>query len=209
MSVYKVMDTKNNTSTPFHPVPDSESTVCELSDPSKWVDLYGDYLYRFALMRLRDSQLAEDAVQDTLLAALKARTSFEGHSTERTWLTGILKRKIIDHFRRIAKEIDVPPEELPAADSTEAQRPGEWLIDPNDPTERQEFWSYLNKCLDRLPPKAAVLFVLREVEQMPAEEICNIMSVSPTNLRVSLHRVRKQLRRCLEQHWMEVDRVKP
>jgi len=209
LAVYQVMDTDKKETTQTHSKAGPESARAGLSDPREWVASYGDYLYRFALLRLRDPQLAEDAVQETLLAALKARTSFQGHSTERTWLTGILKRKIIDSFRRMGKEMDLGAEDRTTVESTEPQRPGEWLIDPQDPTERHEFWTYLNACLDRLPQKPAILFVLREVEQMPVEEICNVMGVSPTNLRVSLHRARKQLRNCLEQQWMELNKVKP
>lgn len=101
------------------------------------------------------------------------------------------------------------PEDYVANGAIEDSRPGKWLIDPNDPAERQEFWSFLNHCLDSLPQKLAVLFVLREVEQLPVEEICNVLGIQPTNLRVSLHRARKQLRHCLEKHWMEVDKVSP
>ncbi|MGA2245491.1 MAG: sigma factor [Verrucomicrobiota bacterium] len=75
-----------------------------LSDPERWVDEHGDYLFKFALMRLRDPQKAEDAVQETFLAALKGGQSFAGRSAEKSWLVGILKNKVCDHFRKTARE---------------------------------------------------------------------------------------------------------
>src|SRR6266851_5898098 len=76
-----------------------------LSDPERWVELYGDYLFKYALMRLRDAAGAEDAVQETFLAALKGGKSFAGRSAEKTWLVGIMKNKIIDHYRKASREI--------------------------------------------------------------------------------------------------------
>ena len=73
-------------------------------DPGKWLDDHGDYLFKYASFRLRDDTAAEDAVQETFLAALKAYERFEGRGSERTWLVGILKHKIIDHFRKASRE---------------------------------------------------------------------------------------------------------
>ncbi|MHC4945232.1 MAG: RNA polymerase sigma factor, partial [Planctomycetota bacterium] len=75
-----------------------------LSDPATWVDEHGDALYRFAITRLKDPEAAEEIVQETFLAALKAKDSFKGRSSERTWLIGILKNKVIDHFRKMSRE---------------------------------------------------------------------------------------------------------
>src|SRR5205085_12346938 len=74
------------------------------SEPSEWVDAHGNYLYRYALVRLRDTALAEDVVQETLLAALQSRHAYAGRSAERTWLTGILKHKLVDHFRKVSRQ---------------------------------------------------------------------------------------------------------
>src|SRR5215510_12490677 len=75
-------------------------------DPTIWLERHGDYLYRYAMLRLRDSSAAEDVVQETLLAALKSAARFAGASSERTWLVGILKHKISDWFRRQRETTD-------------------------------------------------------------------------------------------------------
>ncbi len=189
-----------------------------LSDPATWVDEYGDFLYRYAMQRLREKSVAEDVVQETFLAALAARDSFAGQSTERTWLVGILKRKIVDHFRKSTREVDFD-EQLDPGDKTNddyrssglqagtwksGRKPDDWIIDPTDSAEQGEFWRLLNICIDGLDARHGVAFVLREMEEMEGKAICNVMDISPTNLRVMLYRARKQLRRCLELKWMKV-----
>src|SRR5436190_21724511 len=77
------------------------------ADPGRWLDDHGDYLFKYASFRLRDDTAAEDAVQETFLAALKAYRKFEGRGSERTWLVGILKHKIIDHFRKALREAPI------------------------------------------------------------------------------------------------------
>ncbi|MCP4583100.1 MAG: sigma-70 family RNA polymerase sigma factor [candidate division Zixibacteria bacterium] len=188
-----------------------------LSDPDTWVDKYGDYLYRYALARLRDKRQAEDAVQETFLAALQARSNFAGQSSEKTWLVGILKNKIIDLFRKSERESK--HEDIDAyytsADDDFAQsganigqwqinrRPADWAIDSSNSSEVNEFWEFLMACLSQVPKKIADIYVLREIEGFENEEICNKLDVSATNIRVMLHRARKQLRRCLELNWLE------
>lgn len=188
----------------------------ELSDPGGWVARHGDYLFRFAMKRVRDEAVAEDVVQETFLAALKARDRFAGQSTERTWLTGILKNKIIDHFRRSGREVSFEVDDRTGAGEDNYvpsgpesgnwapdKRPADWQLNPGDRAEQQEFWEYLNRCLDSLDHKYSLVFVLREIEEMVTEEICNVLDVTSTNLRVILYRARKQLRACLESHWLE------
>ncbi|NIR14014.1 MAG: hypothetical protein GWN86_08695, partial [Desulfobacterales bacterium] len=77
----------------------SEATFQTL-DPEAWVDQYGDYLYRYAISRIHEPAVAEDLVQETLLAALQGKEGFKGRSSEKTWLTGILKYKIVDYIRK-------------------------------------------------------------------------------------------------------------
>lgn len=187
-----------------------------LSDPRTWVDLYGDFLVNYAYSRLRDQIAAEDVTQETFLAALKARDRFTGSSSEKTWLTGILKHKIIDHIRRRAREVAVDDvEQLPVERHSPytageghgghwkpGAGPRAWPDDPAMSLENKEFWEYLNLCLDSLPPRMAVLFTLYEMEELPGPEICKVMEISSTNLWVMLHRVRRQLRSCLEQNWL-------
>jgi RNA polymerase sigma-70 factor, ECF subfamily len=184
----------------------------QLSDAETWVDQHGDYLFRYALLRLRNKQLAEEVVQETFLAALKARDKFAGQSSEKTWLVGILKHKVIDQFRKASKE--VPLEEsgvLPAEREENFRTTGEWVghwkvtaapvewsADPIKLLEEREFRQALDECLASLPPRLAQVFILREIEEMSAEEICRTLNISESNLWVMLHRSRMQLRRSLE-----------
>jgi RNA polymerase sigma-70 factor (ECF subfamily) len=184
-------------------------------DPSGWLDRHGDYLFRYALTRLRDEAQAEDLVQETLLAALRGREAFAGRSSERTWLVGILKHKLIDHFRRGARETpagdllaDVPAHDEFFRDSGEwaghweaAFAPGSWELTPATALERAEFWEVLDGCLGALSERAARAFMLRELDGCPSEEICEVLGVSRSNLWVLLHRARLQLRRCVGAGW--------
>lgn len=183
----------------------------KISPPLQWVDLHGNYLYRFALSRLRHPDLAENMVQETFLAALTARKNFSGRSSERTWLIGILKHKIIDHLRRKYREI-------PATDLNEDQAavdnlfdsvehplkfPSGWIPNPRELTQNKEFWQTLEGCIKKLPDKTAHAFTLREMDKRETREICKILKITPTNLWVMLHRARLQLRECLEINWFE------
>ena len=179
------------------------------TDPAEWVDRYGDYLFRYAMLRLRDRPTAEDLVQETFLAALKARVSFSGKSSESTWLVGILKHKIADHFRNQAQEaplgdIDLrdPPGPSPFAVSGHwASGPTDWGGNPADLYREKKFLDQFTECLSRLSPNLANAFTLREIEGADTGEICKVLNVSETNLWVILHRARMQLRRCLETRW--------
>ncbi|HZS46159.1 MAG TPA: sigma-70 family RNA polymerase sigma factor [Blastocatellia bacterium] len=185
------------------------------SDPSSWVDLHGDYLYGYALLRLRDQSAAEDAVQETLLAAIQNRSKFEGRASERTWLTGILKHKIIDQFRRAGKESTVDDIEGAEFEHSDFFRdtgewknhwkpekaPVEWRATPAELVEQEEFWNIFVRCLSPLPKRIASAFTLREIDEMPSEEICKVLGISATNLWVMLHRARLHLRNCLQINW--------
>ena len=182
-----------------------------LLSPEKWVNQHGDYLFRFALGRLRNPELAENAVQETFLAALKSEKSFSGQSTERTWLIGILKHKIIDHYRRKYREIPVTDlqHDKEAVDSffdytgQPKKFPKNWLPDQRKLIENSEFWETFEDCLKHLPKITAEAFSLREIDKIKSEEICKILNINPTNLWVMLHRARLQLRGCLEINWFE------
>ncbi len=175
-------------------------------DPEIWVDEYGDYLFRYALFRLRDPAIAEEIVQETFLAALAARDKFAGQSSVKTWFVGILKHKIIDHIRKASRERRVGQDE-PPANSVEKpfdergswrEGPAEWSVNPRTIFERKEFREIFTRCLSNLPPRLCEAFVLRETENLDSEEICKILGVSATNLCVMLHRARMRLRECLE-----------
>jgi RNA polymerase sigma-70 factor, ECF subfamily len=178
-------------------------------DPSVWVDRYGDYLFRYAMLRLRDRPAAEDMVQETFLAALKDRGAFSGNSSEATWLVGILKHKIADHYRRQSREAPLEGGDLgehPDAGHFDGvghwtTGPAEWGGNPADLYRQGEFLEQFRKCLSELSPNHANAFTLREIEGLETAEICKVLGVSETNLWVILHRARALLRRCLEIRW--------
>lgn len=183
-------------------------------DPTVWVDRYGDYLFAFAFSRVRCSVTAEDIVRKTLLAALASRSAFAGESSEKTWLTGILKHKVIDHFRRNRQNADLTADEADLssydylfADETWKNHwtaetmPVEWKTTPERALETDEFSNVLKNCLGELPERIANAFTLHEMDGFQASEICDILQVSKENCRFMLHRARTHLRRCLEYGW--------
>lgn len=186
-----------------------------ISDPETWVDQHGDYLFRYAMMRLRNKELAENMVQETFLAALKGKGSFSGRSSERTWMVGILKHKIIDHYRKDFRE--KPVTDLQNLQSEEEQTvdqfydamdnprkyPKDWMPDQEAVLNSKEFWSVLHGCMDKLPKTTSAAFAMRELDDMDTPGICKELGISSTNLWVMLHRARLQLRECLERNWFE------
>lgn len=180
-------------------------------EAERWLDEHGNALYSFALLHLRDPHLAEDAVQETLLAALQARQRYSGSASVRTWLTGILKHKIIDEFRRQARDVPAAGSEEEAWEQTESEQVdhefknnGHWnhlLSDWGNPEKNlysEQFWSIIERCIGTMSPKAARLFVLRELWDMDSETVCMELSITPNNLWTSLHRARLGMRQCLE-----------
>jgi RNA polymerase sigma-70 factor (ECF subfamily) len=167
------------------------------------------YLLRFAALQLRDPNAVEDAVQETLLAALGGEAGFAGRSNLRTWLTGILKHKIVDIIRRAARE------PIAAADTVDdgsefdgefranghwTERPSTWS-EPHGVLEQKQFFSVLEQCLGRLPDKTARVFMMREHLGLDTDEICKELGITPTHCWVLLYRARMALRLCLEERW--------
>ena len=176
-----------------------------ISDPVSWVDEHGDFLYNYALGQLRDTGDAEDVVQETFLAALKAQNGFAGRSSERTWLVSILRHKICDHFRRKYRERCVPCDSQPTKNGAPSieesmlwvhETAAECLL-PDRRMELNEFRSALESALGLLPARIAQAFTMYEVEECSGREVCRRMEISEANLWVMLHRARKQLRSLL------------
>jgi RNA polymerase sigma-70 factor (ECF subfamily) len=194
----------------------ASSSASRLSDPKTWVEEHGNYLFRYALIRVRNETVAEDLVQDTLLAAFQGKERFSGQSTERSWLTGILKHKVLDHFRRQARERtvnadDSMPEELEGRfddlglwKREPESGPTDWGTDAAGLMQRKEFMAALKVCIAKLPPRCADAFVMREMEATDSDRIQELLGVSPSNFWVLLHRARMQLRLCLEQNWLKL-----
>jgi RNA polymerase sigma-70 factor (ECF subfamily) len=187
----------------------------KILDPTVWVEDYGDYLYSYAFSRVRNESVAEDIVQETLLAAIQSYDRFSNGSSEKTWLTGILKHKITDHFRRSGREFDLTAVESDMSDYdylferddewkghwNDSYAPVEWKATPEEVLQENEFQGILTHCLNELPERVANAFTMREMDGFSCNEICNVLSVSPNNYWVMLHRARLHLRRCIEFNW--------
>jgi RNA polymerase sigma-70 factor (ECF subfamily) len=174
-------------------------------DGDAWVDAHADALFRYALTRLRRREDAEDAVQETLLAALTAKRAFRGDSSERTWLIGILRHKIVDRIRADSRS---PVVGDPGQDQDWHPETGSWLRppqgwegDPGQLSETVDFWERVRACFAGLPDRQAQAFALRVMDDLPADEVCKQLGITPTNLWVMLHRARIRLRDCLERTW--------
>jgi len=177
------------------------------ADPGRWLELHGDAMYAWALLRVRVPALAEDMVQETLLAALGAVGGFRGQSSERTWLIGILKHKVLDHLRRSGREqplgehLDEDTGHIAGwFDETGhwSQPPGNWA-EPERVLEQEQFWAALSACLERLPERLRTLYALRELDGLETDELMDMLGISSrNNLWVMLSRARLQLRECLE-----------
>jgi RNA polymerase sigma-70 factor, ECF subfamily len=183
-----------------------------MTDPefAKRIDGHRAYLMRVAVLQLRDASLAEDVVQDTLLAALQGEAGFSGRSSLKTWLTGILKHKIVDAIRKKGREpvmstLDEESriEDFDALfdDTGHWESPSSDWGNPEAQLGRAQFFDVVQFCLDKLPPNTARVFMMREVMELDGSEICKELSITSTNLWVILYRARVALRLCLEQHW--------
>lgn len=186
--------------------------MSNLSNPRQWVDLYADDLYAYTIKIIPDTHQAENLIQETFLAALKAKESFKGNSAEKTWLIGILRHKITDYLRSKYKEIPVSnlaPDDVNVdsffdqVNQSLKNSPGSWDINPSQLLNKEEFWRAFEECLKRLPKKTAAAFSLSELDEMKSKEICKVLNVSATNLWSLLHRARIQLRQCLQINWFE------
>lgn len=167
------------------------------------------YLMRYASLQLRDAAAAEDAVQEALLAALGGQAGFAGRANLRTWVTGILKHKIVDVIRRQAREPALPEETedddfdgLFRRNGHWAERPVPWA-DPDGALEQSQFFRALELCLERLPARTAQVFMMREHLGQETAEICKELAITPTHCWVMLYRARMTLRECLQQTWFE------
>ncbi len=180
----------------------------ELPPPGEWVGRYGDALYRYAVSRLRRPPEAEEAVQETFLAALQVRARFAGQAEPLTWLLGILRHKIADRLRAAARHgnrADVDDLDTWFDASGHWRRPTVRWTDPAELVERQDFWRVVRGCLAKLPAAMAEAFVLRTLDDCAAAEVCRTLTITPANLWVLLHRARLRLLRCLQINWFNAE----
>lgn len=184
-------------------------------NPQSWVKNYGDYLYSVAMLKLSKKELAEDLVQETFVAALRAREQFRGESSEKTWLVRILNNKIIDYYRKkdvmkeLKGELDASETSFyghffePTATSSHhwknEVKPLEWAADSE--IESEEFDFVLQDCLQKLTPKMRPVFILKFMDELDSDEICKEMEISASNYWVLIHRAKLLMRECLEKNW--------
>jgi RNA polymerase sigma-70 factor (TIGR02943 family) len=174
------------------------------------VDEYGDYLYNFAFGRVFSKEIAEDLLQETFVSALRSAAGFRGESSELTWLVAILKRKIIDHYRRQSSKKETPASDFEMPFQKDGAFKGHWIMERapkmisgvlDDPLHRKEFRSILEDCLSHLPERWKAVFILRVMEEISTDEVCKELDCTASNLWVMLHRARLKLRECIETLW--------
>jgi RNA polymerase sigma-70 factor (ECF subfamily) len=191
---------------------DSTEKGNRLLNPASWLDRYGDYLFRYALSRLRNADSAEEVVQETLVAGLRHRDQYQGKGSEKAWLVAILKRKVIDHVRKRNRRGEIKDTDAETdLGETLFDHKGHWREDPRlfgphpeAALENREFWEIFRDCLSKLPQRQADVFALREMDGRSSDEICKEMGLTSSNLWVLLYRARLGLSRCLKAHWQAV-----
>ena len=186
---------------------DKTNTSNTLS-PNKWIDDYADYLFNYAITRVNNSDIAKDLVQETFFAGLKSAKNFQGKSTERTWLVSILKRKVIDYYRKINSKKGQAEVRMSFYDDGENEGnwieehvPQSWTSEVEKNIENNELKSQLDQCIDKLPEKYAMVFRMKTIHEFDTKEICKELNITPSNLWVIIHRARTQLRNCMEKNW--------
>ncbi len=189
---------------------ESKQPKVDIAPPETWVDRYGDYLYGYAMSRLRNQEAAADCVQDTLLAGIKAFDRFDGSRDIKFWLRGIMRNKIVDHIRKAVKEkkVDIDNEDEALLESfwfkysgIATTNPEPWQFNPRKCYDNGEFWEVFEECIDDVKDPARQAFVLRVLEDQTTEEVCKVMNITPNYLWVLLHRARQQLKVSLEAKW--------
>jgi RNA polymerase sigma-70 factor (ECF subfamily) len=181
-------------------------------NPHQWVSSHADYLFAFAITRINDDELARDLVQETFLAALQKVDGFEGKSSERTWLTAILKNKIIDVYRKKAQGLKtLSNEEKENHEVDFFGEDGHWTvehgpkeigIEDKDHLVSKEFEQILQQCMQRLPVLWKAVFTMKHIDEEATDTICTELKVTAANFWVIIHRAKLNLRACLQKNWI-------
>lgn len=185
-------------------------------NPHQWTSTYADELFGYAMSKTGKTELAEDLVQETFLAGLKAMESFKGQSSERTWLFSILKFKIADHYRKASTKYEVNNQSFSFEDNSyidnyftedgdwkDNAAPHSWGVENLTGIENKELANALNFCIDKLPDNQKQLILLKLVEEEETEKVCKELNITATNYWVIIHRAKLQLRACLEKNWFK------
>jgi RNA polymerase sigma-70 factor (ECF subfamily) len=187
---------------------DNKNMTLHQLNPDLWVDSYADYLFNFAVGRVSDAEVAKDLVSETFLAGLKSAKNYKGDAAERTWLIAILKRKVIDHYRKINSKKGKAEVRMSYGSSSDSD--GDWMeeqvADPfskteNSTMENEELGLAIQECIAKLPKKQAQVFTMKTIQGISTEDICNELGINPSNLWVMIHRARTALMGCLNQNW--------
>ena len=178
--------------------------------PDTWVDLYADYLYNYAIARVSEAEVAKDLVQETFFAGLKSAKNYKGDASERTWLIAILKRKVIDHYRKINSKKGQAEVRIHYSPNTDSE--GDWLeeqvADPysdleTNRLENEELGLAIQECISKLPRKQSKVFTMKTIQGVSTEDICKELGINPSNLWVMIHRARTALMGCLNENWFK------
>jgi len=176
--------------------------------PEIWVDQYADYLFNYAVARVSDAEIAKDLVQETFFAGLNSAKNYKGDAAERTWLIAILKRKVIDYYRKTNSRKGKAEVRINYNANSDSE--GDWLeeqvADPfskdgNHFIENEELGMAIQECISKLPKKQSLVFNMKTIQGMSTEDICNELGINPSNLWVIIHRARTALMGCLNQNW--------
>ena len=179
-------------------------------DPGKWVEKFSDLLFRFAILRVNDRELAKDLVQDTFLAALKNVSGYRGELSEKNWLMMILKNKIIDQYRKHATSKEVLNESEPEQtdiffDEKDHWKvktaPQTWTTAPEHEFEQGEFSEILQKCVSKLSQIMQTVFSMKYLDEEDSDVICKELTITSSNYWVLIHRSKLQVRACIEKNW--------
>jgi RNA polymerase sigma-70 factor (ECF subfamily) len=167
------------------------TSACAEAEAERWLEDHGQTLFAFALQRVRSADIAEDLVQETLLAAWRGRERFDGRSTRQTWLIGILRHKIADYLRQ-AGRAQARPSVRQFFDDGGVWREAvdRWRVRPEDAAQMSELRGILALCLAAMLGPLRDCFARRVAQAQPPDAICKELNLSAGNLRVRLHRAR-------------------
>ncbi|PWS28005.1 RNA polymerase subunit sigma-24 [Pedobacter yonginense] len=182
-------------------------------NPQQWVAQYADYLYGYAITRIDDEDLAKDLVQETFLSALEKVDRFEGRSSESTWLTAILKNKIIDIYRKKASGLRQLESDVSLKYDTdffneedghwnENHRPQVFGLEDYDVLGKKELRGILKLCLQKLPSLWLSVFTMKHMDDEASAAICTELNITDANFWVIMHRTKINLRSCLQKNWL-------
>lgn len=177
----------------------------------EWVYAYSDLLYHYALQRAGDTELCKDLVQDTFLSAWRNKDNFRGETSSKNWLFLILKRKIIDHYRKASSHEIMEVIKESHDDHAYFDVDGHWkkamypqtlTVDFGESIETREFYKVFSQCRNKLKDVQQAVFTMKYLDGLESDEICRELEITQSNYWVIIHRAKVLLRACLEKNWI-------